>query len=395
MLATKNLHAPSSTVCRLLLCVAVFAALSHVGCDSRVEFGVESEPSGAKVYRDGELIGETPTRVEVTRGTTAVSITLPGVEAGSDDSAEAPEIGRPLTCAYLPLTANLPLFVALENGYFKRYGVEVNAIEATSPNDIVTGIASGEVDFAAVLAYTIIFPATNRFPDAFRLYSSSEETVDRYTASIITLKDSPIDSYEDLRGKKIGVYTGLVQINFLKAMLAGMGMDESDVEIVEISPRLQIQGLVSGQYDALSSTEPTVNIARLQGIAKVVVANPRVRYIMNPFPSTAATISTKLIEEDPRAAEAVVRALADAVDFINRHPDIAEKTLPEYTPIPKDLADDVLADLKLFRYCRLGEENRLNVQRFADYMHDVGLLKEKIDDVNRLFGDYHEVRTDR
>lgn len=295
---------------------------------------------------------------------------------------------RTVTAAYLPLTANLPLFVALEKGFFKQNGVDVKAIEATTPNDIITGIVSGKIDFAAVLAYSILFPAVNRYPNEFMLFSSSEETSECFTASIIAKKDSPLKSYEDIRGKRIGVYTGLVQIIFLKAMLIGMGIDPNEVTIVEISPRLQIQGLVSGEYDALSSTEPTVNIAKLQGIAKVVVENPRVKYIMNPFPSTATTISTTLLKKDPEVAKAIVDSLNMAIDFINSYPEEAKKVLPKYTPIPKDIENEVLADLKLFKYCKLGEENRLNAQRFADFLFENALMDKRVEDVNKLFGDY-------
>ncbi len=360
------------------------------GCDRRAELTVETEPEGAKVYVDGKLAGQTPLEFEISPAIKKIRLELESIPLVSKPSLEPKKISKTLTAAYLPLTANLPLFVALENGYFEQNGIRVNAIEATSPNDIVTGIVSGKIDFAAVLAYSLLFPAAIQYPGAFKFYSSSEETVQRFTSSIITLKDSPINSYEDLRGKKIGVYTGLVQINFLKAILAGMGIDESEVEIVTISPRLQIQGLVSGEYDALSSTEPTINIAKLKGIAKVVAESPRVKFIMCPFPSTAATISTKLLNEDPVAVEAVVKALDMAVDFVNNHPEQAKKSLLKYTPIPKEIAEEVLADLKLFKYCKLGEENRLNVQRFADYLYETGILKERIEDVNPLFGDYEE-----
>jgi ABC-type nitrate/sulfonate/bicarbonate transport system substrate-binding protein len=181
-----------------------------------------------------------------------------------------------------------------------------------------------------------------------------------------------------------------VQVLFLKAMLNGMGIPPGEVQIIEISPRLQIQGLLSGQYDALSSTEPTTNIAVIEGMAKALVENPRVKYIMKPFPSTAAAIAKALIERDPAAAKAVSSALDMAIDFIRSHPDEAKRILPKYTPIPKQYEERVLADLKLFRFCKLGEENRLNVQRFADYLFNSGLIKKRIEDVNRLFADQDE-----
>jgi hypothetical protein len=46
----------------------------------------------------------------------------------------------------------------------------------------------------------------------------------------------------------------------------------------------------------------------------------------------------------------------------------------------------VLENLKLFHFMKLGEENRTQVQKFADYLFDNKLLKNKVD-VNSLFGD--------
>jgi NitT/TauT family transport system substrate-binding protein len=374
----------------LLLFLTTLSLVFSPGCERPKSVVLDSQPAGAAVTVDGRAIGRTPVELDPTQLGNRITVRF-GVPSGSGASSQAApgsKAERVLKCAYIPLTANLPLFVALDQGYFEANGVKVEAIEATSPNDIMTGIASGKVDFASVMAYPLIFPAAIRFPDAFKLYSSTEETGTEYTSNIIAKKDSPIARIEDLRGKKVGVYTGIVQINFLKAILAGAGISEKDVQIVEISPRLQIQGLVSGQYDALSTTEPTANIARIQGLAKVVAANPRVKYILNPFPSTAATISTRLLKEDPAAAQAVVRALDMAVDFIRTDPEAAKKSLLKYAPVPTDIAPAVLADLKLFRFCKLGEENRLNVQRFADFMYKNGLLNKPIADVNQLFGDY-------
>jgi ABC-type nitrate/sulfonate/bicarbonate transport system substrate-binding protein len=291
-----------------------------------------------------------------------------------------------LTASYIPITAHFPLFVAIEEGFFEQNNLEIEAIEATSPNDIMTGIASGKIDFSAGLAYSILFPASIQYPNKFKLITSSEETQEQFTASIITLKNSEINSYHDLPGKKVGVYKGIVQKIFLKAMIAGMGIEHNQVEMIEISPRLQIQGLVSGEYEALSSTEPTTIIAKLQGKTKIVEENPRVKYIMDPFPSTAGTISNELIINKPKIAKAVVESLNLAIDFINEHPEEAKKHLLKYTPIPKDIAQDVLKNLKLFKYSKLGEEHRENVQKFADFLFKNELISEKIN-VNDLFID--------
>ncbi len=319
-------------------------------------------------------------------GVTTIFLGGCAINANTTKPTVVQPVSQTVKAAYVPLTANLPLFVALEQGIFKQNGLNVEASEATSPNDIVAALVAGKIDFAPVLAYTIIFPSAVQYPDTFKLFSASEETETNYTASIIVKKDSTISSYQDLRGKKIGVYGGLVQANFLKAILTGMKINLNEVKIIEINPRLQIQGLLAGEYDALSTTEPTSNIALLGGQAKLVSDNPRVKYIMSPFPSTAAALATKFIKENKASAQAVVRSLNQAIDFISSNPTEAKKALLKYTPIPAGSTDKVLADLKLFHYTKLGEENRAQVQKFADYLYDNKLLKTKIK-VNSLFGD--------
>ncbi len=317
-----------------------------------------------------------------------VGIVLHGqvVKSNIENSTLSQPVSHNIKTAYIPITANLPLFVALQEGFFKQNGINIEASEAASPNDIVAALVSGKIDFAPVLAYNIIFSSAAQYPNTFKLFSSTEETENNYTANIITKKDSLINSYQDLSGKRIGVYGGLVQVNFLKAILTGMKIDLNNVKIVEINPKLQIQGLLANEYDALSTTEPTSNIALLSGKTKLVSDNPRVNYIMSPFPSTAAVLSTKFINENEVAARAVILSLNQAIDFINNNPAEAKKAMLKYTPIPAESADKVLASLKLFHYAKLGEENRSQVQKFADYLFDNKLLKAKVD-VNPLFGD--------
>ncbi|NQU98015.1 ABC transporter substrate-binding protein [Candidatus Woesearchaeota archaeon] len=285
---------------------------------------------------------------------------------------------------YLPVLVNLPLFVALEEGYFEKYNLRLEAIEAQSPNHVLEAIIAGHLDGAGILADPILFAAEAKYPNEIKIFATTDETSNNYVASIIVREDSGINTIEDLKGKKIGVYTGLVQVLFLKSILAGMGFDpETDVEIVQIAPRLQLQGLESGQYDALSTVEPFVTIAKSKSIGEVLIKNPRVKYIQEPFPSVATPISTEFIEKHPETVRAYLLAYRDAVDFIRSNPEKAKVYLAKYTPITEDVAKDVT----LPRFNQFGEEDRENIQKYADWMLDKGLLSKQID-VNSMFGEF-------
>jgi NitT/TauT family transport system substrate-binding protein len=311
-----------------------------------------------------------------------VLVALAAVVFFVSQPAEQEAVGS-MEVGYLPVLVNLPLFTALENGYFEKYGLTVEAVEAQSPNHIVEAIVAGNLDGAGVLAYPLLFAAEAEHPGSIKLFASGDEVDDRFVSAILVREDAGIEKVEDLKGKKIGVYTGLVQVLFLKSILIGMGLDpERDVEIVEIAPNLQLQGLEAGHYEALSTVEPFQTIAASQGIGRVLVENPRVRYVQNPFPSVATPLSAEFIEKRPEAARAYLLAYRDAIDFIKDHPEEAKAYLAKFTPISQDIARNV----RLLRFNQFGEEDRANVQRNADWMFEQGLLSRSID-IDAMFGD--------
>jgi ABC-type nitrate/sulfonate/bicarbonate transport system substrate-binding protein len=283
---------------------------------------------------------------------------------------------------YLPVLVNLPLFVALEEDYFEKYSLNVEAVEAQSPNHIVDAMISGNLDGAGILADNILFAAEAQYPGEIKIFHTTDETKEEYVASIIAPKNSDIRLPKDIIGKKIGVYSGLVQVLFLKSIVAGMGYNpETDVEIIEIAPNLQLQGLEAGQYEALSTVEPYVTVAKSKGIAKVIISNPRVKYIQDPFPSVATPVSSDFLDKNNKAAIAYLSAMADAIDFIHENPEKAKFYLSKYTPIDEEIASKVT----LPRFNKFGEEDRNNMQKYADWMFENGLLKKKID-VDSMFG---------
>jgi ABC-type nitrate/sulfonate/bicarbonate transport system substrate-binding protein len=77
-------------------------------------------------------------------------------------------------------------------------------------------------------------------------------------------------------------------------------------------------------YDALSTVEPFPTIAANKNIGTVLLENPRVKHIMEPFPSVATPLSADFLKQHPKAAKAYLLAYRDAVDFIRKNPEQAK-----------------------------------------------------------------------
>jgi ABC-type nitrate/sulfonate/bicarbonate transport system substrate-binding protein len=140
--------------------------------------------------------------------------------------------------------------------------------------------------------------------------------------------------------------------------------------------------LQAKQFDALYSIEPYPSMAIEKGIARVLVKNARSRYIVSPYWAAGTPISMKTIIERPGLAKKLLNAVNKAVDYINNNKNEARKIIPKYTPLSLELAMKV----NLYKWTKLGEEDRDKIQTLADMFWKAGLLKTKVD-IRNIFLD--------
>jgi NitT/TauT family transport system substrate-binding protein len=278
---------------------------------------------------------------------------------------------------YIPFSADLPLFVALEQKYFEEENVQVKAVRFSEGSEATTALLAGQVEIIAPIAYSVQWPIIQQEPEALRMFIPEFETNETFLSAVLVRKDSDIQNIESLRGKKIGTYTGIPQLFYLKLFLKNVGMDpQKDVTIIQVGTALQVSVLEAGQFDALFTVDPFVTVAREKIGARVLVENPRSKHILNPFPMGAALVSSRFLKEHPTAVGKVYRAMAKAIDFIRADPAAAKNTLPKYTP----LTADIVAKSDVYKAFKIGEDVDMTViQRLADLMLENKLLDKKLD----------------
>jgi ABC-type nitrate/sulfonate/bicarbonate transport system substrate-binding protein len=150
---------------------------------------------------------------------------------------------------------------------------------------------------------------------------------------------------------------------------------DKDVQIIQVSPDLQGQALDSKQFDALFTIDPYATIAVEKRLAKVMMDNPRVEYILNPFPAGANAFSIQFINKKPATVKKIVAALEEAVDYIRNHEADAKKILPKYTPL-----DDSMAQKShVYEWWKMEEIDKESIQKYADLLYEGKELKKKLD----------------
>jgi NitT/TauT family transport system substrate-binding protein len=282
---------------------------------------------------------------------------------------------------WFPVACELPFFVAMERGYFQEQGLNVTAVKFESANLIMDSLLSGKIDAAACIGYTTLFSIESASTNQFKMFGNEIETDTKYQSFLLVRNDSNISSISDLTGKKIGTYTGTTQLLWLRLLMNKFGIDAKDITIIQVGLPLQVQALLSGQMDVLLTIEPYVTTALDKG-AKAFMANPRGKYILNPFPAApSGVVSSKFLKENPDVAIKIKAAMDRAVDFISLNEGVAKRYFPKYTPITEDLAPKVL-----IYEMEKNPANKTAIQVLADILYEGGEIKNPINTSTMWYG---------
>ena len=279
-----------------------------------------------------------------------------------------------VTIGHLPIVGDLPVFVAYEQNFFKDEGLDVQLIEMHSGNEAINALVTGRTQMHGTVGCSSLFTIQAKSPGKLKVIMSTEETEDKFGASIIVRNDLTLRSLRELKGKKLGTYSGLTHLLTAKLILQRFMDPETDIEIVQVEPRLQIQALAAKQFDCLLSIEPYPTIAIEKGVGRVLEPNVRSRFIVSPFWAAGTVVSTQFAQENPDICRKLIWAMGKAVDFIEEHEREARQCIPKYTP----LSETIAAKVRLYQWSKLGEEDRSAAQELADKYFEAGLVQSKL-----------------
>jgi putative hydroxymethylpyrimidine transport system substrate-binding protein len=138
-----------------------------------------------------------------------------------------------------------PLYVALEKGFFKEKGLEVEFIAPSNPNDPPKLVAAGQADLAVSYQNQHHLQVDQGLP-LVRVATLIATPLN----SLVVLKDGPIKSLSDLKGRAIGYSVGGFETLFVQVMLSQAGLTMNDVKLVNVNFSLS-PSLLSGKVDAV------------------------------------------------------------------------------------------------------------------------------------------------
>ena len=312
---------------------------------------------------------------------TFILVVLGMTLALSGCSGERPVTGSgELTKISLPMgyIANIqfaPLYVALEKGYFREAGIELE-LDYKFETDGVALVGAGDLPFAVVSGEQVLLARAQGLPVTYVAAWYQE-----YPVSVVAKSDLQILIPQDLKGKKIGL-PGLFGANYvgLRALLFEAKMSESDVTLDAIGFN-QVELMATGKQDVVvgyTANEPIQLRARGIPVTEIRVAD----YVQ--LASNGLLASEKVISENPDLVRAFVGAflkgLADTIASPEEAFELSKAHIPNFADLDADVQNEVLAtSIEQWKAERLGYSDPQAWENMQSVLLDMGLITEALD----------------
>ena len=290
------------------------------------------------------------------------------------------QAGPKIRIGYWPVAAGLPFFAAIEKGYFKEAGLEVEALKFAGAQQVMEAMLAGRSDGSsngtgsANLAIGEIAQ-----PGLFKIFATNPSNAKYVLEEFLVPKDSPVKSMAELKGKRIASGPGIQNVTLAKTMLekAGAGV----MSVTELPIGQHVAALAAGQIDAAYTLEPTGTIGRLNGTTRVLEAGVVAHYILGdplaPWHGGSASLTSEFIKKYPAETRKFIAAYARGIALVRTKPDEARQFMKGYTAIEGALANEVpLASYML--YNEFKPSDVAYFQKFYDLFSDKGIFEKKV-----------------
>jgi NitT/TauT family transport system substrate-binding protein len=303
----------------------------------------------------------------------ALCALLVGACGGDDDSGNGTGSsgGGPttLTVGVIPIADVAPLYVGIEQGFFKDENLEITPKLAEGGAAIIPSVLSGDYQIGFSNTTSLIIAASKKLPVQIISQGVLGGTGDDDAwDAVVARKGSGIKTPKDLEGKTVAVNTlnnvGPLTIN---NAMEKAGADYTKIKYIEIPFPDMNAALEAKRVDAAFEVEPAYS----GGLAGGGTA------VLHSYETTAPnmTVATYFASKDYIAKNGDVidrfkRAIEKSLEFSAQNPDAVRKAVGTYTEIPAE----VIAKIHLPVW--KSDLNEPTIQQVADLAKKYGYVEE-------------------
>jgi NitT/TauT family transport system substrate-binding protein len=273
---------------------------------------------------------------------------------------------------YIGITCEAPIFSAVENGFFKEEGLEVELVkcEWSKYKDV---LALGGFDITHHLIMYFLKPIEQGLD--VKIGAGIHTGCLRVQAAV----NGPIHSIKDLRGKRIGCPgMGTPPFIFANRVLGANGIDASkDVEW-RVFPAGELGlALEKGEIDAIADSEPIGSLLLAEGRVKNIADQAKDAPYKDEY-CCAVILNGKFVANNRETAAKATRALLKGAKWVSVNPRAAARLSVEkkYLASNPELNTKAIGNLNYMPSVSGGEAA---VNSAAAEMKVVGMLSPTTD----------------
>ncbi len=261
------------------------------------------------------------------------------------------------------------LIIAGEKGFFEAQGLDVELIAPADPNDPPKLVAAGKADLAITYQPQLHMQVGEGLP-----LKRVATLIATPLNSVVVLRDGPVKSLADLKGRKIGYSIGGFETALLKRMLEPHGVTLDDLTLINVNFSLS-PSLLAGQVDAVIGAFRNFELNQLD-----IEGSPGRAFFPEeegvPAYDELILVANSANLEDARLPR-FIEALEQAAHYLVNHP---EDSWELFIRNHKDLDDELnrrafAATLPRFAL-RPAALDSGRYERFAAFLLQQGLIRE-------------------
>ena len=251
---------------------------------------------------------------------------------------------------------------------FAADNIPVVWVQSLGSNKALEFLSAGSIQFGSTAGAAALINRINGNPvRSVYVFSRPEWT------ALVTLKDSPINTVADLKGKKVAVTRGTDPHVFLVRALADAGLSGSDVTFVLLQHADGRLALTRGDVDAWAGLDPMMASAELQDDARLFFRKPEANTwgVLN--------VSEEFAAAHPDIVKRVIKVYEQGRTWALENPDALAELLSKTAKIPIEVARKQLGERTDLTHNVIGDAQRDSIVAAGKALQSAGVIEVDVD----------------
>lgn len=293
--------------------------------------------------------------------------------AGAADAETKLRVGK----AQAQQFAFVPVHVGIETGIFKKHGLDIEIANFGGDAKLLQALAADGIDIALGGGPTLAFVQKGTPMLGIAALADAPGTI-----MMVVLKDGPVKTEDDLKGRTVSVSTaGSLTYWLAKELSRSKGWGNDGIKIAPLgTPTAQIAALRTGQVDGVVTETSSIFRLEEEGVGRVLV---RFSGHIKDFHVHVAFASNKMIAANPDAIRAFLAGWFESVRYMADHRDRTVDIAAGMAGVSKTVAARNYDEIMPI-FSRDGRFKQKALDVLAGSFVEMGLLTEK-PDMSKLY----------